>query len=70
MWDQSGGKLNRIGKLYMICKLDLNSWCYFFVLGDFGNSMAGGFFTGTPGGSQPTPGEKKVLTHYLILHIW
>lgn len=22
--------------------------------------MAGGFFTGTPGGGQPTPGEKKV----------
>lgn len=27
--------------------------------GDFGSSMAGGFFTGTPSGSQPTPGEKK-----------
>lgn len=26
---------------------------------EFGNPMAGGFFTGTPGGGQPTPGEKK-----------
>ena len=31
------------------------------LIGDFGGSMAGGFFTGTPSGSQPTPGEKKVF---------
>lgn len=32
-------------------------------IGDYGNSMAGGFFAGTPGGSQATPSEKKVLNY-------